>query len=160
MLFKPELVTLILAGAKTQTRRMVRPDDCTPSAWKAALGDWFPVEVAWKDGDSVQAVIGDGPRLRYGVNQTYAVQPGRGKHAVARILVTTIRYCERTGDISEDDARAEGFADADGFEETYARLNGAGALEQPCWALTFALMGDAEQPGGSPLGSMAGGDGR
>jgi hypothetical protein len=140
MLFKPELVTLILAGAKTQTRRMVRPDDCTPSAWKAALGDWFPVEVAWKDGDSVQAVIGDGPRLRYGVNQTYAVQPGRGKHAVGRIRIVAIRYCARAGDISEDDARAEGFENAAQFREVYGRLNGAAALDRPCWALTFAVV--------------------
>jgi hypothetical protein len=67
------------------------------------------------------------------VGQPVAVQPGRGKHAVGRIRVTAIRYCERAGDISEEDARAEGFADAAAFREIYERINGAGAFERPCW---------------------------
>jgi hypothetical protein len=45
---------------------------------------------------------------RYSVGHTYAVQPGRGKRAVAQIKVLSTRP-ERLLDISEQDARAEGF---------------------------------------------------
>jgi hypothetical protein len=140
MLFKPDMLRAILADEKTQTRRMVRSDDCTPSRWKAAAGDPVPVEVVWQDGESVSAVLCDGPRLRYGVGKTYAVQPGRGKPAVARILVEQIRYCARADTLGEDDAHAEGFEDAAAFRAYYARLNGADALDKPCWALTFHLI--------------------
>jgi hypothetical protein len=73
------------------------------------------------------------------VGRSYAVQPGRGKRAVGRIEITAIRYCARAGDITLDDAIAEGFATAEDFRETYASINGVGAMERPCWALTFRL---------------------
>lgn len=45
---------------------------------------------------------------RYRPGRTYAVQPGRGKRAIGRIRVLDVRP-ERLMDITEDDARAEGF---------------------------------------------------
>jgi hypothetical protein len=126
MLFKPELVTKILAGEKTQTRRVVKLGD-------TSLGIMFRY-----DGRKDQ--VRSGHRLRWRVNDTYALQPGRGKHAVGRICITAIRYCARASDISEGDARAEGFATEEEFREVYGRLNGVGALNRPCWALTFAVV--------------------
>jgi hypothetical protein len=123
MLFKPELVAKVLAGEKTQTRREWRESD----AWLI-------------DGDTMQTFCvseGEGGRERWFVGKSYALQPGRGKRAVGRILLTEIRYCARAADISEADARAEGFESAGQFREVYARINGAGALEESCWALTF-----------------------
>jgi hypothetical protein len=73
MLFKPDLVALILASQKAHTRRSVKEGDTT-------LGILF----------------GDGTRfdrVRYRVGQSYALRPGRGKHAVGRIAITDIRYC-------------------------------------------------------------------
>jgi hypothetical protein len=59
--------------------------------------------------------------------ERYLCRPaGRGKHGVARIEITAIRYCARAGDISEEDAIAEGFKSAAQFREVYARINGAG----------------------------------
>lgn len=145
MLFRPESVAKILADEKTMTRRAVKPDDCTPCPWKAAADDWFPLTIAWDDGEEVSAVIGDGPRLRYGVGKTYSVQPGRGKAAVARVEITEIRYCERAASISEQDAIAEGFATPEEFRDVYGRINGVGALERPAWALTFRLVEGTRQ---------------
>jgi hypothetical protein len=125
VLFKPELVALVLAGKKTQTRRIVKPGDRS-------------IGILFRD-DGAKDQVRSGNRLRWRVNDTYAVQPGRGKHAVGRIKITVIRYCERAGDISEGDARAEGFESAGQFRAVYGRLNGAGALDRPCWALTFRL---------------------
>jgi NAD-dependent dihydropyrimidine dehydrogenase PreA subunit len=44
---------------------------------------------------------------KYRIGKDYAVCPGRGVKQVARILLTSIR-CERVGDISDEDAVAEG----------------------------------------------------
>ena len=48
-------------------------------------------------------------RVQWEIGRTYAVQPGRGKPAVARIRITNIRQ-ERLCDITAADARAEGFS--------------------------------------------------
>jgi hypothetical protein len=120
MLFKPELVEKILAGEKTQTRRAANQGEALSRH---------------KDGGVGVRRLND--HYRWVAGHTYAVQPGRGKHGVARIEITAIRYCARASDISESDAHAEGFASADEFREVYARINGIDALDKPCWALTF-----------------------
>lgn len=130
----------VLAGKKTMTRRtvserhaaLIAPDTapCSPHT----LPDQTPV----------YGVLASG-RLRYAVGRSLAIQPGRGKHAIGRIQITAIRYCARAGDISEEDARAEGFETAAEFCAVYGRLNGAGALERACWALTFVRMNCNDQ---------------
>jgi hypothetical protein len=132
MLFKPELCAFILEGKKTQTRRMCRDGEVLIGAGGKGTR---PVT----DGDRGIGVY-TARGCRYGVAKSYALQPGRGKRAVGRVTITAIRYCARAADISEDDARAEGFATVDDFRATYARLNGAGALDRPCWTLTFAIV--------------------
>ncbi len=115
----------VLAGRKTMTRRIAKPTDT------AVMGG--------QRGDEVEAVRGP-KMLRWAVGRTYPVQPGRGKHAIGRIRITAIRYCEQAGGISEEDARAEGFESASEFRAVYGRLNGAETLNQPCWALSFAVV--------------------
>jgi hypothetical protein len=124
--FKPELVTLIVAGEKTPTRREAKPGD-------TSLGIMFR-DPEWRH------QVRNGGRLRWRVGQSYALQPGRGKHAVGRIAIAAIRYCSRASDISESDARTEGFATAEEFRAVYGRLNGVAALDQACWALTIRLV--------------------
>jgi hypothetical protein len=126
MLFTPALVAKILAGEKTQTRRVVKP---VFERWPIEHVGLRPISSVRRNG-----------RYLWRVGRVYAVQPGRGKHAVARIRITAIRYCARAGDISEADARAEGFESVAQFREVYAKINGAAALERPCWALTFAAV--------------------
>lgn len=127
MLFKPDLVALILAGEKTQTRRVAGDDD------RSTI--FSPSHAIAQCPDMVQR----GERVVWQVGRTYALQPGRGKHAVGRIRVTAIRYCMRAGDISDGDARAEGFSSVADFRATYAAINGATYLDRPCWVIVFAL---------------------
>ena len=86
MIFRPELVPLVLDGRKTQTRRL-------------GVFEYTP-------------------------GRDYAVQPGRGKHAVGRIKVTAVRR-ERLGDISQADALREGFASRWEFIAYWRDLHGS-----------------------------------
>ena len=90
MIFKDELYQKVLDGTKTQTRRLVKDGEYMGlfDTYVVTISD-FNVRLKWKEG------------------QTYAVQPGRGKHAVGRIGIIKIRK-EQLQDISEDDCRAEG----------------------------------------------------
>lgn len=120
MIFKPQLVRLILAGRKTQTRRRVKPGEL---------------------------------ECRYRPGHSYAVQPGRGKAEVARIYILSVQAA-MLHEISEDDARAEGFtasgektarrAFLDYWWELYREGPGHEGdpwypVEIPVWAITFRL---------------------
>ena len=88
MIFKDELCDKVLDGSKTQTRRLVKDGDYLM---------WWPMPCVFNRND----------RLRFREAQTYAVQPGRGKHAVGRIGIAKIRR-EPLNAITHDDAQAEG----------------------------------------------------
>lgn len=92
MIFKDKLCQKVLDGTKTQTRRLVKAGDFMVD---------FPMPCVFSGAK--------GNRLRFRENQTYAVQPGRGKHAVGRIGITKIRR-EQLQEITLDDMRAEGVA--------------------------------------------------
>ena len=65
-------VEAVLNGTKTQTRRVVKENQDL----------WF---------DEGNYVVYENGRAKYRVGNTYAVQPGRCKKAVARIRITDIR---------------------------------------------------------------------
>lgn len=90
----------VLDGSKTQTRRLFKPGE--------ALCGFAPGKPNW-----THAVISNG-RVRYKIDSTYAVCPGRTKPAVARIRIVDIRE-EDVRNISEEDAIAEGFIDKANF---------------------------------------------
>lgn len=90
MIFKDKLCQKVLDGTKTQTRRLVKDGDFIVD---------FPMPCVFSGAK--------GNRLRFRENQTYAVQPGRGKHAVGRIGIIKIRR-ERLQEISYEDIGAEG----------------------------------------------------
>lgn len=58
---------------------------------------------------------------RYKVGHDYAVQPGRGKEGIARIKVLDIRE-ERVGQISHQDAKAEGFRNQAAFKAYWTQI--------------------------------------
>lgn len=98
---------------KTQTRRLVKP------------GEWCKREIinhltlsSW-DGD-IHSVLTKKGHLKWKVGRTYAVQPGRGKKSVGRILITGIRR-ERLRDISMYDIECEGVV-IGRHDETYKRF--------------------------------------
>lgn len=87
-----------------------------------------------------------GIACRYAPGRDYAVQPGRGKKAVARIKVTEVRR-ERWRDITEADAGREGFgrfAPAQSAFLSYVRdLYGPGFdFDAECWVISFELRED------------------
>jgi hypothetical protein len=98
----------VLSGEKTMTRRLV---------------------VQELDALYEGAVIrcSEPPRVRWEVGNTYAVQPGRGKPAVARIRITDIRR-EDVRNISDEDVRAEGFEWRSVFLETWCNMHDKAAI--------------------------------
>ena len=117
MIFAHTLDKLI-QGHKWQTRRLVKPDES------------FVESGAIKKGSH---------RLMYVVGRTYAVQPNRGKKAVARILLTGLRR-EQVHAITEEDAHAEGFVSRDEFLATWYTIYGLnGDLNREVWVFEFKL---------------------
>ena len=114
----------VLSGQKTQTRRLARDTD---KLWTLQIDDRDIEKVLWR---------GDRPKWRTG--RSYAVQPGRGQKAIARIILLDIRY-ELVGHISEEEARAEGFSGLEEFLEVWQKIHKVYDLEQPVWVLEFRL---------------------
>jgi hypothetical protein len=129
MIFTPENCDKILKGEKTQTRRLVKPGERLTN---------------YPDGRKV-AVVGALPdvsrHIKWVVDQTYAVQPGRGKAGLGRFRLLDIRQ-EQVKEISESDAIAEGFGSAAEFFETFESINGKRALDKEVWVLTFERLAD------------------
>lgn len=99
----------VLSGEKTQTRRIVRLDE---------IG-------LYNDNDQIVGVFTRDNKTRYLLAKEYAVQPGRGKPAVARVQITGIRRGDvRT--ISAEDVRAEGFLTASDFFLTWCAMHDKG----------------------------------
>lgn len=129
MLFKPEMIDAILAGKKTQTRRVVKADE-----WDTPMGGLI--------GGAVFTSTSQSSRLKWQVGRTYAIQPGRGKPSIGRrIRITSIR-CEYLHDITEADALAEGVASVAEYRALWERINGAGSFDEnpSVWVLTFELV--------------------
>lgn len=103
--FRPALAAAVMAGTKTVTRRVVSDNPRSP---------WYRGACA--------LVVG----------RDYAVQPGRGVPAIGRAVVTSVDR-QRLGYLSDAEARAEGFADAAAFEETFAALHGTYDPDVKVW---------------------------
>ncbi|NPV80716.1 MAG: ASCH domain-containing protein [Firmicutes bacterium] len=102
ILFKPEHVEPILAGRKTQTRRVGKK--------------------RWNVGSIHQA------RLNY-----YA-------KPFARIKILAVRQ-ERLGDISEEDARREGYGSVEEYRKVFERIYGRWVPDEMVWAIDFEVVG-------------------
>jgi hypothetical protein len=84
--------------------------------------------------------VREGVPCQYVEGRDYAVQPGRGKFSQGRIRVLLVSR-EPVGDVDDDDARAEGFEDAEQFFEKWEQLYGAGFDPmQPVWRIEFVLV--------------------
>ncbi len=77
----------------------------------------------------------------YHVGRDYAVQPGRGKHAVARIRITE-NHTAFLGEISEHHARREGFPNASAFVAYWRKLYGDFNPSERVQVISFALVQD------------------
>lgn len=136
MNFTPEMLAKVLDGTKTQTRRPVKQGDKKDTIERYLAVSYH---ARWYGGEDIQAVIRS-ERILWGKGKTYAVCPGRGKKAVARMKITKIR-AECPIDISDADARAEGFESREAFWDKLRSLYGTNVnLTAPYWALTFELV--------------------
>jgi hypothetical protein len=106
--FQPELLAKVLAGTKTQTRRVVKPGE---QLW------------AQRDSRFNGGVFTAKRRAKWREGHTVAVIPGRGKHAVGRVLIKEIREDLNVRNISVEDVQAEGFLTREMFLATWIALN-------------------------------------
>jgi hypothetical protein len=102
-----------MAGEKTVTRRLPSFNASSPWYW-------------------------GGCTLKPG--RTYAVCPGRGKPAVGRVVVLAVDFV-MLGRLTPDEARREGFADAEAFERAFALINGRYHRGERVWRVEFELAG-------------------
>jgi len=115
MLFKRELAVKIAEGNKTQTRRIVKPDEHY---------------------DDVVETVYTGNKRKWVVGRTYGVQITRGGYSLNKFVLNGIRR-ERACDITDSDAIAEGFTGRDEFFKAWESINGKGTLDSDVWVLEF-----------------------
>ena len=111
----------VLSGEKWQTRRIIQ---CR------IVRDDFTGHII--------AIKRNG-RTLYTVGKTYAVQPARGKPAVARIRITGMRL-EPVTSITIEDAIAEGFESCEEFLNAWVEIHGKSGLNKMVWVLEFELV--------------------
>lgn len=100
--FGPDLLPKVLDGTKDMTRRPLKEGDVFfPRGWTVGK----PAIVNLKFGGPAN---GGRSLIKYEVGRTYAIQPGRGKSAVARFELIGLRV-ERLQEITREDAIREGF---------------------------------------------------
>ena len=121
MIFQHTLTNILLEN-KTQTRRLIKPDETV------VRGSY----------NKISAIIKNG-RTKWEVGNTYAVQPGRGKSEVARILITKINS-EHILRISTTSAINEGFCSRQDFLQAWRKIHGENAFDLRVWVLTFELI--------------------
>lgn len=98
-----------MRGHKTVTRRLASDNPRSP--WS-------------KDGCGLQ------------VGRTYAVCPGRGKHALGRVLVRAVDL-RPLGFLANHEAIREGFASTEAFERAFTAINGSYDPEALVWRVVF-----------------------
>jgi len=111
-MFTEPLAAKIIKGEKTATRRVMSDNPRSP--WSSH-------------------------RCLYEVGQTFTVNPGRGVKRVAECEVTAV-YKQPLGQMTEYDARAEGFTDRYSFWVVWNDLHGA-FDDQEVWVVEFKLTG-------------------
>jgi hypothetical protein len=134
MLFRHELAAKVLAGTKTQTRRLAHRGErvCRDDG-----GDIVSVTRPRTEKRTARAI-------RFRVGQTYAVQPGRGRQGVGFVRLTAIRE-QSLLDISQEDARAEGFQNATDFVLAFYQIN-RGTVGMGTNPRVFVLTVEAVKP--------------
>jgi len=115
MLFKRDLAVKIAKGEKTQTRRIVKPNEHY---------------------DDVVETVDTGDKRKWVTWRTYGAQITRGGYSLNKFVLEGIRR-ERACDITEQDAIAEGFTGRDDFFKAWEAINGKCTLDSDVWVLDF-----------------------
>lgn len=144
MIFKPKMARAIVRGAKTQTRRPVKwiaADRDLPIVQRKGGGHRQPklyVDEHGLDAAGKHHPLKVQEPCRYKPEHDYALQTGRGKEAEPgiRLYVTAVRQ-ERLGEISFEDARAEGFRTRQEFFDYWTELYGELEPDTLVWVISF-----------------------
>lgn len=112
MLFRHDLSAKVLAGTKTQTRRLARPKE------RVERDDDNHIVIVRRPREASETT----GRIRFCVGQTYAIQTGRGRQGIGFVRITGIRE-ESLLNISQEDAVAEGFRDRTDFVLAFYQIN-------------------------------------
>lgn len=114
MIFRPFLARSILGGTKTETRRLVHPGDEAWDLFHHIASVKRNGKYMWKVNDGSIDWIGHNT---YGSNAathsatyrqpTYSIQTGRGKPAIGKVRIISIRR-EHLADITDEGVRREG----------------------------------------------------
>ncbi len=131
----------LLTGQKNQTRRLVQDGD-KAEVWENAVrrrtvdgtqgGDVWALH-------SIHCVTTSTGRIKWRVGGRYAVQAGRGKKGVGYIRITRIRR-EIVSDITNEDARAEGFTDRKDYLRTFKIIHPTVGVRASVWVLDFEVV--------------------
>jgi hypothetical protein len=124
--FRPELAALVMAGEKTVTRRLVSDNPNSP---------W------WEGGCKLKVA-----RMRTdgGWDPTYAVCPGRGKNAIGRVRIVAVDGPIPLGILTIAEARHEGFASPQEFQDTIIALHGEYDRRALVWRIEFEVFTKGE----------------
>ncbi len=143
LIFQAHSVKAMLAGRKTQSRRIVKPqpfsDWSIPPARFKTGGELY-VKEAWLECNGrfeiyykadIAAMYSDGGKWK---NPLF--MPERASRLT--LTLTNLR-CERINQITEPDAIAEGYASIADFRAAWDKMHGEGAFDAGgwVWALTF-----------------------
>lgn len=117
MIFTKRMLDAILAGRKTQTRRVMRPHVAGERSTYVDRGG------RTRRRPTARTILWEGSEYRRPPMpaDVVAVQPGRGRHAIARIVITDLTS-SLVGDIDHFSARAEGFRTTDDFKAYWVGL--------------------------------------
>lgn len=130
MIFREDLAQKILDELKRQTRRPVKPGDKAEFAWEwtesGELIETTEIAAVWRNN-----------RRHWSVGNTYAIQTGRGKPAIAHFKLLLIRR-EAVREISYSDAIAEGFETREQFFDVWDSFYGN--RFPVAWALDIKLV--------------------
>jgi hypothetical protein len=119
MIFQADMISAILEGRKTQTRRPVKRGD--------SLGPFTAGRCEVRDLNG---------RTRWTEGRRYSICPGRGKPRVGLIRILRITR-ERLDQITDGNARAEGFACREEFLSRWRELYPGSDLSEDVWVLEF-----------------------
>jgi hypothetical protein len=109
MMIFQHTIDKVLSGEKTATRRLIKPNEYS-------IGLTLPMVCYHAEGHG-------NDRVKWHVGQSIAVQPGRGKSAVARIRIESIERDDDVRDITAEEAKAEGFDGPSRFLEAWTKMH-------------------------------------
>lgn len=119
--FKPHLLAKVKTGRKTHTRRLKKNG-----------------EKLITRPDGAKAVVDARGHIKWQTGRDYGCWPGRGLPSECRYDLHDLRE-EIVADISEEDARAEGFSGREEFLAAWDEINGKGKREAVVWVHVFKL---------------------